>query len=388
MSRWYALKVFYNKVFDLRDTLAGRVDDTYIPVTVSVVERGGVKKRVERPLISSLMFIRATPEAAASLGPVIEGKAMIYTAMTAAGRHPVAIPDREMNIFMLVTSRGEWGVEYIGDDMTRYHSGDRVRVIDGPFKGSEGHIVRIVRPSDKREAPRCRHFTLCGGCKWQHLPYSEQLQWKQRQVEDALTRIAKVELPPVSEILGSESVWEYRNKMEYTFSDKKWRSWEELRSGREFTDSNDALGFHIPGAFDKVLHIEECHLQCNIGDEIRNFIYDYACSRGLTFYNIRENSGLLRTLMIRTASTGEVMVCVVFGDNDPERIKSVMHADRERFPGITSLLYVVNLKLNDSISDQDVIPFRGPDYIEEEMEGLRFRINAQIILSDQFAPGV
>ena len=172
---------------------------------------------------------------------------------------------------------------------------------------AEGHIVRIVRPSDKREAPRCRHFTLCGGCKWQHLPYSEQLQWKQRQVEDALTRIAKVELPPVSEILGSESVWEYRNKMEYTFSDKKWRSWEELRSGREFTDSNDALGFHIPGAFDKVLHIEECHLQCNIGDEIRNFIYDYACSRGLTFYNIRENSGLLRTLMIRTASTGEVM---------------------------------------------------------------------------------
>ena len=242
---------------------------------------------------------------------------------------------------------------------------------------AEGHIVRIVRPSDKREAPRCRHFTLCGGCKWQHLPYSEQLQWKQRQVEDALTRIAKVELPPVSEILGSESVWEYRNKMEYTFSDKKWRSWEELRSGREFTDSNDALGFHIPGAFDKVLHIEECHLQCNIGDEIRNFIYDYACSRGLTFYNIRENSGLLRTLMIRTASTGEVMVCVVFGDNDPERIKSVMHAIGERFPGITSLLYVVNLKLNDSISDQDVIPFRGPDYIEEEMEGLRFRINAK-----------
>ncbi len=143
VSRWYALKVFYNKVFDLRDTLAGRVDDTYIPVTVSVVERGGVKKRVERPLISSLMFIRATPEAAASLGPVIEGKAMIYTAMTAAGRHPVAIPDREMNIVMLVTWRGECGVEYIGDDMTRYHSGDRVRVIDGPFKGSEGHIVRI-----------------------------------------------------------------------------------------------------------------------------------------------------------------------------------------------------------------------------------------------------
>lgn len=142
-SRWYALKVFYNKVFDLRDTLAGRVDDSYIPVTVSMVERGGVKKRVERPLISSLMFIRTTPKRAASLQRLIEGRAMIYTTVTPAGRRPVAIPDREMNIFMLVTSRGEWGVEYIGDDMPRYHSGDRVRVIDGPFKGSEGHIVRI-----------------------------------------------------------------------------------------------------------------------------------------------------------------------------------------------------------------------------------------------------
>ena len=142
-SRWYALKVFYNKVFDLRDTLAARVEESYIPVTTSTVERGGVKKQVERPLISSLMFIRTTPEAASSLRPLIEGKAMLYTSMTPQGRRPVAIPDREMNIFMLVTSRGEWGVEYIGDDMPHYHSGDRVRVIEGPFKGSEGHIVRI-----------------------------------------------------------------------------------------------------------------------------------------------------------------------------------------------------------------------------------------------------
>ena len=151
---------------------------------------------------------------------------------------------------------------------------------------AEGHIVRLVHPSDRREEPRCRHFTLCGGCKWQHLPYSEQLRWKQKQVEDALTRIAKVELPPMNDILGSESIWEYRNKMEYTFSNKKWRSWEELRSGEEFTDTNDALGFHIPGAFDKVLQIEECLLQCGIGNEIRNFIYQYACENGLTFYSI------------------------------------------------------------------------------------------------------
>lgn len=143
-SRWYALKVFYNRVFDLRDTLAGRVDDTYIPTVVTIVERAsGVKKRVERPLISSLMFIRATPEAARAIQPLIEGKAMLYTSATPQGRRPVAIPDKEMNIFMLVTSRGEAGVEYIGDDLPRYHSGDRVRVIDGPFKGSEGHIVRI-----------------------------------------------------------------------------------------------------------------------------------------------------------------------------------------------------------------------------------------------------
>lgn len=143
-SNWYALKVFYNKVFDLRDALATLVDETYIPLSSTIVERGGVRKKIERPLISSLLFVRTTPDTASSLLPVIEGRAMMYTRTDANGRRvPVVIPEREMNIFMLVTSRGEWGVEYIGDDMPRYHSGDRVRVIDGPFKGSEGHIVRI-----------------------------------------------------------------------------------------------------------------------------------------------------------------------------------------------------------------------------------------------------
>lgn len=143
-SNWYALKVFYNKVFDLRDALATLVDETYIPLSSIIVERGGVRKKIERPLISSLLFVRTTPDTASSLLPVIEGRAMMYTRTDANGRRvPVVIPEREMNIFMLVTSRGEWGVEYIGDDMPRYHSGDRVRVIDGPFKGSEGHIVRI-----------------------------------------------------------------------------------------------------------------------------------------------------------------------------------------------------------------------------------------------------
>ncbi|MCM1369086.1 MAG: 23S rRNA (uracil(1939)-C(5))-methyltransferase RlmD [Candidatus Amulumruptor caecigallinarius] len=242
---------------------------------------------------------------------------------------------------------------------------------------AEAHITRLVRPSEKRVHPECRHFGLCGGCKWQHLPYNEQLYWKQKQVEDALQRIAKVELPDISPILGSKRIWHYRNKMEYTFSNKKWRTWEQLKSGKEFTDSPDALGFHIPGAFDKVLHIEECKLQDELGNRIRNFIYNYAEENEFSFYDIRNNDGLLRTLMIRIASTGEVMVCVVFGENRPKEINSVMNALAEEFPEITSLVYVVNLKLNDSISDQEICVFKGREYIEEEMEGLRFRINAK-----------
>lgn len=242
---------------------------------------------------------------------------------------------------------------------------------------AEGHIVRLVEPSEKRTEPRCRHFGLCGGCKWEHLPYPEQLYWKQKQVEDALQRIGKVELPEINPILGSERIWGYRNKMEYTFSDKKWRTWEEIKSGRDFEDSNNALGFHIPGAFDKVLHIEECLLQDDLGNRIRNFLYDYAEQEGLSFYNIRENHGLLRTVMLRILSTGESMVCVVFGEDNSEGIAKVMGALADHFPEITSLVYVVNLKLNDSIGDQDVKIWRGEEYVEEEMEGLRFRINAK-----------
>ena len=242
---------------------------------------------------------------------------------------------------------------------------------------AEGHIVRMVKPSPLREVPPCRHFTVCGGCKWQHLPYPEQLRWKRQQVEDALTRIGKVEIPEIRPTLGSERVWHYRNKMEYTFSNKKWRTWEEVKSGAEFDGSPNALGFHIPGAFDKVLHIEECLLQDELGDRIRNFIYQEAERRGYSFYNIRENQGLLRTVMIRIASTGEVMVCLVFGEDSPAEIKAMLEAVADKFPQITSLLYVVNLKLNDSIADQEILRFKGPEYIEEEMEGLRFRINAK-----------
>lgn len=242
---------------------------------------------------------------------------------------------------------------------------------------AEGHIETLVRPSELRCEPICSHFGVCGGCKWQHIPYAVQLEQKRQQVIDALTRIGKVELPEIKPTLGSQCQLRYRNKMEYTFSNKKWRTWEEIRSGQDFEDSNNGLGFHIPGSFDKVLHIENCYLQEEFGNEVRNFIYDYANDHGLTFYDIRNNTGLLRTLMIRTASTGEKMVVVVFGENDTDCIDEVMDSLDRKFPDIVSLEYVVNLKLNDSIADQEVVTYKGRDYIEEEMEGLRFRVNAK-----------
>lgn len=242
---------------------------------------------------------------------------------------------------------------------------------------AEGHIERLVSPSPFRITPECQHFGICGGCKWQHIPYEKQLECKQQTVFDALTRIGKIEIPDITPILGSKETWRYRNKMEYTFSDKKWRTWEDVKSGKVFDDSSNALGFHIPGAFDKVYHIDECHLQSSLGDQIRNGLYEFAEKNQLSFYNLKENKGLLRTLMIRIASTGQCMVCLQFGEDDPEKISLVMDYLKVSFPEITSLLYVVNLKLNDTISDQKIIAWAGPDYIEEEMEGLKFRVNAK-----------
>lgn len=242
---------------------------------------------------------------------------------------------------------------------------------------AEGHIVNLVAPSSEREEPRCRHFGVCGGCKWQHLPYSRQLYYKQKQVADALERIARVELPEISGIIGSADIYGYRNKMEYTFVDRRWRTWEEVRSGISFDGPAEALGFHIPGAFDKVLHIDECHLQDDLGNRIRNFVYAYALEHGCSFYNIKANEGLLRTLMLRISSTGEVMVLLVVGEDDPEAVRGILSAVSDSFPEITSLLYCVNLKVNDSFADQEVRVFKGREYIEEEMEGLRFRVNAK-----------
>jgi len=238
---------------------------------------------------------------------------------------------------------------------------------------AEGHIVRMVEPSPRRVEPMCEHFGVCGGCKWQHIPYEDQLMYKRKQVCDALTRIAKVELPEINPILGSRQTTCYRNKLEYTFSNKCWITFEDLRSGKEFPDRN-ALGFHIPGAFDKVLDIKKCWLQDDLSNELRLFIRQYTLGKGYTFYDLKAQNGLMRTLMVRIASTGEVMLIVVFGENNMAAIEDVMSAIAEKFPQITSLLYVVNLKVNDTIGDQEVITYRGRDYINEEMEGLTFRI--------------
>lgn len=238
---------------------------------------------------------------------------------------------------------------------------------------AEAHIVDLVKPSPDRVTPTCEHFGVCGGCKWQHIPYESQLRYKRDQVVDALTRIAKVEIPEVNPTLGSKETFCYRNKLEYTFSCKCWITFEDLRSGREIADRN-ALGFHIPGAFDKVLDIKKCWLQDDLSNRIRLFVRQYALAKGYEFYDIKAQQGLMRTLMVRIASTGEVMLIVVFARPEQEKIDDMMGAIAAEFPEITSLLYVVNQKVNDTIADQEVITYRGRDYINEEMEGLQFRI--------------
>ena len=238
---------------------------------------------------------------------------------------------------------------------------------------AEAHIVDMVKPSPDRVTPACEHFGVCGGCKWQHIPYESQLRYKRDQVVDALTRIAKVEIPEVNPTLGSKETFCYRNKLEYTFSCKCWITFEDLRSGREIADRN-ALGFHIPGAFDKVLDIKKCWLQDDLSNRIRLFVRQYALAKGYEFYDIKAQQGLMRTLMVRIASTGEVMLIVVFARPEQDKIDDLMGAIAAEFPEITSLLYVVNQKVNDTIADQEVITYRGRDYINEEMEGLQFRI--------------
>ena len=243
-------------------------------------------------------------------------------------------------------------------------------------KYAEAVAVKFHEYSPQRAEPFCQHYGVCGGCKWQCLSYTDQIKYKQKQVTDNLTRIGKVELPEISPILGSEKTEFYRNKLEFTFSDKRWLTEEEVKADVKY-DQMNAVGFHIPGAFDKVLAIDKCWLQDDISNQIRNAIRDYAYEHNYAFYNIRNHEGLLRNLMIRTSSTGELMVLLqvrVSCDKDLEQTKELLTYVADQFPQITSLLYVVNNKQNDTINDLDVQVFKGNDHIFEEMEGLRFKV--------------
>lgn len=239
---------------------------------------------------------------------------------------------------------------------------------------AEGKAVYFHTLSDKRSIPFCEHFGICGGCKWQHLPYKEQLKYKHKQVTDNLTRIGKVELQEVLPILGSEKTSYYRNKLEFTFSNKKWLTESEIGSDKTF-DCMNALGFHIPGMFDKVLDIKDCWLQSELSNQIRLSIRKYCLSHdGYPFFDLRNQEGLMRTLIIRTASTGELMVIVVFYKDEEDKIEALLSHMVNQFPQITSLLYIVNSKCNDTITDQKVHVFKGKDHIIEEMEGLQFKV--------------
>ena len=240
----------------------------------------------------------------------------------------------------------------------------------------EGKAVKFHEYSEHRVEPVCEHFGVCGGCKWQNMKYSQQLYYKQNEVLNHLLRIGKIELPEFEPILGSEKQFFYRNKMEFSFSNSRWLTEKEIVSSEDLGNRN-ALGFHIPKMWDKILDINKCHLQEDPSNAIRNAIRAFANDNNLTFFNPRNHEGLLRTLMMRTASTGEIMVLVQFFENDKTGRELLLDHIYEKFPQITSLQYVVNNKANDTLYDQNIKLYKGRDYILEEMEGLKFSINAK-----------
>lgn len=243
----------------------------------------------------------------------------------------------------------------------------------------EAVAVRFHKYSDKRAQPFCEHFGVCGGCKWQCLPYEEQLRYKQQQVVDNLTRIGKVELPEVMPILGSRLTRHYRNKLEFGFCNRRWLTAEEIASGKTYEHS-DVVGFHTVGSFDKILPIEKCWLMDDVNNRVRNALRDYGYEHGLTFYDQRAHTGLLRNMMIRNSNTGGLMLVMQFcmtGDGEREQAMRLMQYVADTFPEITSLLYVNNQKFNDTIGDQEVVVFKGDDHIFLEMEGLRFKVGSK-----------
>ena len=240
----------------------------------------------------------------------------------------------------------------------------------------EGTAIKINEYSPKRTEPECQHFGTCGGCKWQNMHYDYQLEYKQREVVNNLQRLGKIELPEITPISGSKEIYFYRNKMEFSFSDSKWLTLKQIQSDKIIEDRN-ALGFHIPGMWDKILDIDKCWLQRDPSNAIRNGVKDFATANNIPFFNTRNQEGLLRTLMIRTSSIGELMVLIQFFKEDKQQRELVLNYLKETFPEITSLLYVINEKGNDTIYDQEVICYSGRDHIFEEMEGLQFKINAK-----------
>lgn len=240
----------------------------------------------------------------------------------------------------------------------------------------EGKAIKFHKLSEKRTEPKCAYFGVCGGCKWQSMKYDEQLYFKEKEVLNNLKRIGHLELPETTQILGSKEQYFYRNKMEFSFSNNRWLTVEEIESN-DAIKSKNALGFHIPGMWDKILDIDECWLQRDPSNQIRNFVKSYAEEHDLSFFDTRNQNGLLRTLMIRTTSIGEIMVLIQFFEDHKDQRESLLEALQQEFPGISSLQYVINSKANDTIYDQEVHCYSGRPYIIEEMEGLQFKINAK-----------
>ncbi len=240
----------------------------------------------------------------------------------------------------------------------------------------EGKVTHFHKRSTRRTTPVCKHHAVCGGCKWQEMSYNDQLYFKQKEVVENLTRIGHLELPAIDPILGSAEQYYYRNKMEFSFSANRWLTLEEIQSDKDIHDK-DALGFHIPGMWDKILHLDECHLHPAIGEQIRLGVHAFAQANGISYYAPRDKKGTLRTLMLRMSSTGDVMVVIqFFEDHEAHRI-ALLEYLKETFPSIKSLQYIINEKANDTIYDQDVICYDGEDFIMEQMEGLQFKISAK-----------
>ncbi len=256
--------------------------------------------------------------------------------------------------------------------------GDIVDVMVHRKKNSyaEGKAIKLITPSPYRVEPKCEHFGTCGGCKWQSLEYDRQLYFKQKYVTDAFTRIGKLEFEEINPIIGNKEPYFYRNKLEFSFSNKKWLTNEEIKNDVEIENKN-GLGFHIPGLFDKILDINNCYLQAEPSNSIRMAIREYAFKNNLTFFDIRNKTGFLRTVMIRTTSTKQVMVVLSMFENREEEMHELCSYLKEKFPSITSLLYTFNPKGNDTIQDLEIKTFHGKNHIVEEMEGLKFNISAK-----------